>query len=631
MARQTRHRARRGEYVGGAEGATSGAAADGGDVDMGDVARITLPEATPQNADGTFATEGDVSEEQAHQIGALNVESAAKNKSMARKMRDKALGKSVPWNVADALELFSYVKTVFAVEWESIIILVARHEPAPKVQYPPVMASNILDPLALYNYVKQCHGQQGAATYKVSFRSSSGAERGAANVCMPDTTAPPVVQVLNPGGSSGGQPPPAPPQPQYAPPPPSPYGMGGMGGMGGGYGVQGPGYPPPGYWPQPPQQAQPQQQQERGDRIIVVQQPQPQQPPMMPAPPPAPAPAPVQAAPPPPPQYIYPPPLPPPPAPPAPVAAPGAFDPQRALFEMMQLQNSQAQAQNERTMAMIEKIGEKLNRPAPPPPPPGFIALPENYPVPQGYFRVPGGIVPLPAYAQPQPVGVGAAPVAYVPPAPAPAAVAPAPVIYQAPPAPPPPSFDQQIAGTVGTMKSVVKGMGELQSLFAGFSPQPRQPIDDELEPDEPPPQQNPMMTQDVGGVTMAISRETGKTDWPTTLIGALPKIGETAKSVFTEYQKAVRQQHDLTVNAMRQRTEMANAFTRAQQSMQPQVLPAVQPQQQTPQAQPRPPVQQQPQPPQQARPPVGVGQIAPPARKPAVSNPVPTGPIWGS
>jgi hypothetical protein len=576
----TRHRRARREF--------SETGNDGGDVSMGDVTDATLPEAVPRNADGTASEEGEVSEEQAQLIGSLSLESAAKNKGIARRLRDKALGKKgVAWNVEDALEMFSFVRTVFAAEWNSIVIHVSRIEPEPKVQLPPIYAASLKDTKALYDYIEQNHGAQGPARYKVFFRAGAGHERGAAYLYMPDKSAPPVVQTFSPPSQS---------QPQQPPPQAPPYGYSAPPGYGA----------PPTGW-SPPQSQQPMQQpmqQPQGDRVFVISPPaqqtvqsQPQQ-----APPP---PAPV---------YVQP------SAPP-----PGAFDPQRTLFEMMQAQNAQM-------MATLEKVVERMNQPSPPPPPAGFIALPsEQYPVPPGYVRIPGGMIPAPNMAmyapQPQaPTGVGAVPVqpppvAYAAPAQVPAQA----VVVQAPPAP---TFDQQIQGTVGMMKGVVRGMGELQNLFTSFAPQQQRPIE-ELEPEEPenePPPPNPLMTTDVGGITMAIDRATGKTNWPATLMGALPKIGDTFKSGLAEYQKLMDRNAQQTARVMHDRTVLANAIAAAKgggtpPAVPPAALPPAQPAQQ-PAQQVAPPVQQAPQQKPQAPAP-------PPPRKPAM--PMPNGPIWGS
>jgi hypothetical protein len=562
---------------------------DGGDVNMGDVSDATLPEAVPRNPDGSASEEGEVGEEQAQLIGALSLESAAKNKGIARKLRDKALGKKgVPWNVDDALEMFSYVRHVFAHEWNAITVHITRTEPAPRFQLPPIPAVNLKDPQGLYDYIDRHHGTQGPATYKVYWRAGAGHERAAASLYMPDKSAPPVVQVISQPPQQPQQP--QPPQQQGYPMYPGQYG-GGYGGPGGG-GPPGYGSPPAPSWPQqPPQPQQPQ--------LVVISPPAPQQPQQ--APPPAPPPAPI---------YMQPPP-----------PAPGAFDPQRAVFEMMQAQNAQ-------TMAALKEIVSELKKPSPPP---GFISLPsEQYPVPPGFVRVPGGMIPAPpAYA---PQGVGAVPAAPAQPTPVAYAI-PAQVPVQAPAvmvqAPPQPTFDQQIAGTVGMMRGVVRGMGELQHIFSEFGPQARPPMEEELEQEPETPQApNPIMTTDVGGITMAIDRSTGKTNWPATLMGAIPKVVDAAKSGLTEYQKIMDRNAAHAARLIQDRTAMANAIAVARGTVpaQPAALPAPA----------QPPAHQPPHPqPQQVAPPpprapqtAPVAPSPPPARKPAM--PLPNGPIWG-
>lgn len=548
---------------------------DEGSVDMGDVTAVTSSKHVPTNPDGTIATEGEVSEDQAKLIGSLSVESDRKNKRMAGKLRDKALGKSVQWNSDDALELIQNLTTVFALEWGSMIILVARIEPGPRAQLPPVMGANIKTPVDLYNYVASHHGPNGPATYKVSFRSSSGAERGAANLFMPDRTPAPTVQVIQPPQQQQ-------PSQQYTQAPQPQYGGGQQGGQGGQ--GQGGGYPvgPGGsqYW-QPPQQ-QP---------IIVVSQPQaPQQPTAAPQQA-APAPVPVPM----PPQYM-----------PQPPQGPSSSDTtMRMMFEMMQAQNAQ-------TMNVLKDVLETLKKPQMPA---GYIPLPsDDYPVPHGYVKVPGGCLPAPPVhvpQQPVPVGVG-----YVPAAAAPAT--PAPVVIQTPAPPAQPSFDQQIRGTVAMMKNVVGGMSEMQNLFAGFAG-PQAPVVEEEEGPPPDAPQAPpaMLTQDVGGLSIALDRVTGKTNWPVTLMAALPKLGETISKGVDQYKRVVDHQAALTANAVKHRIDLANAV-RAAQSPPPAVLPQQSPQQ-APQQQAAPPV------PRPAPPP---SPPAPPAKKPTV--PVPSGPLWG-
>jgi hypothetical protein len=551
------------------------------DVDMSDVTRVTLPAAVPTNPDGTPTMEGEVSEEQARAIGALTVDSARKNKRNAAKLRDKALGKSVSWNAEEALELIDNLIIPFSQEWGSMIILVSREDPGPRAQFQPVLGANVRNSIDLYNYVASQHGMSGPATYKISFRSSSGAERGTAKLFMPDKTAPSPVQVINPPAPQQQQQ--QPQQPQYAYP-----GGGAGGGSGGGQGwPASPGYP----WPQQPQ---PQQQ---SPQVIVVsppQQPQQQQaaPPQSPAPVPAP-------------QPIY---MPPPPAP-----ASGGFDANRALFEMMQ-------AQNAATMATLKEMVAEMKKPQPPA---GFISLPsEQYPVPPGYVRVPGGMMPAPPMAAYPvgPVGVGQVPVAVAAPA---APAQPAQVIVQAPPPAPQPSFGAQIKGTVSMLQEAMSGMKTVQDMFAGFAPQPAT-VDDEIDdgPQDVPQVPPAMLTQDVGGISMALDRATGKVAWAPTLVGALPKISEFVTKGVDQYRKIVDHQAALTNNAVKQRIELANAVSRAQN---PQV-PVLPPQPQPPQAPQPPPPQAAP---VQAAPPPRPAPVPPPApKKPTI--PVPSGPLWG-
>jgi hypothetical protein len=535
---------------------------------MRDLSDITASKDTPRNPDGSIQTDGDIPVVQAQAIGALDVESDRHNKERARTMTDKALGKRVLWNSEDALDLIEALYITFPGERGSMVIHVSRVEPEPKVQYPPIRSSNIPDAQALYKYIQQCHLKSVAAKYKVSFQSSGGMQRGTAPVYMPDTSDPPAVQVL-----SGQQP----QQPQYGQQPyPSPqYGQGGGYGAppgGGGYG-----------YPQPPQQAQP----PPADRIIVVNQP-PQQAPQQPAPAPVQAQAPQQPQP----LPYYPP------------TAPGAFDSQRAMFEMMQAQGAQM-------MAMMEKVAEKMNRP---PPPAGFIPLPsEDYPLPPNFVRIPGGMIPAPSPAMYAPQGVGAVPashpVATYTPIAAPVA-APAPAVVQ----PPPPSFDQQLDASVNAFTSAMRSFEKMKNVAQSFAAPE--------EPEEPEPAavqaaqtaaESPMHVQDVGGLAMLIDKKTNAVAWAPTILGALPKLMEAGKKGFEQYQAAVKQQHVLTQDAVNSRIRLAQAVTAAQQ---PQVPAQMAPP--PPQAA---PVQAAPPPPQRAPQPSPT-----PARS---SAPIPTRPIF--
>jgi hypothetical protein len=189
---------------------------DLGSPDMNDLTAVTLPEAVPQNPDGTPRTDGTVSTDQAQKIGALDLESAQKNTRMARVMTAKALGEqNVPWNSDDALEQVGYQRVVSGGEWNSMVILVSRSEPGPVAHLPPVSGSVIKSAADLYAYVEKYHGT-GQATYKVRFQTATGAQRGASHFSIDKAYAQPPAPIPGPT--------PSPPIPLPLPPQPSEYG-----------------------------------------------------------------------------------------------------------------------------------------------------------------------------------------------------------------------------------------------------------------------------------------------------------------------------------------------------------------------------------------------------------------------
>jgi hypothetical protein len=541
----------------------------GNDADMGSVTAATLPPDIPQNPDGSVRVDGDVDEFQAQKIGALSVESAAKNKSVAKKMTDKALGQSVRWNTDNALEMFDILKEVFAGEWGSISISLLREEPGPASQFPPIQASTIKDVTQLYAYIDGCHGSSGPATYKVTWRFRH-IERGTARIRMPDKSAPPAMQILQPSQNQQ--------QPQFATPPyPTPYGSGGQGGMGG---MGGMGYYPP--------QQQPQQQ----PQVILVSPPG-SAPSSPMAPHLAPAPAPVQAA-------------------PTPSASPEL---QRLVEQMGQQQVAM--------MTVLKELMDVSRRPS------GFVALPEGYPIAPGYVAVPGGMIP-------NPLG------AHVP-QPAPVPVSPAPVMAIAQPTPaPPPNFDSQLSGAFRQVSSLLKGMQDMQGLitqFGGGVPVQGRPnvVEEEEEPE--PAASSPVTTTQIGDISMVFNAKDGGTNWPATIMGALPKIINVAKDGLHEYQKVIERQAALTNQAVEKRIQLARAVQGVQQAVQagtPAVLPAGPPPQQAPAPPPPQQVVSQPSPP--ASPPIQVrpAQTSPaPASAPetikvAPKMPIPSVPLWG-
>jgi len=168
---------------------------------MADVTDITLPEGVPRNPDGTPKVDGEIAEFTAQKIGALDIESAQRNKTVAEAMRDVKLGKSVRWNTDDAMEMFPIVRDVFRGEWSSMWLMIDRDEP--RASFPPLSGKQLSDPLELYRAIEHYHGKSPAAKYIIQFRLG-GAVRGKSYVWMPDNSD---VQVMPYGA----------PPPQYYP------------------------------------------------------------------------------------------------------------------------------------------------------------------------------------------------------------------------------------------------------------------------------------------------------------------------------------------------------------------------------------------------------------------------------
>jgi hypothetical protein len=470
-------------------------------VSMEDVAAMVLPEGVPQNPDGTPRTDGDVTVDQAQEIGAIDIDSAAQNKRFARTLRDKVAGKTdVAWNAEDPMQLYAGLRTAFAGEFNTMMIVVSRVEPAPRVQYPPVYASTVKDGAALYSLVEKYHGNSpNPSTYRVKFTVHGGAVRGQASLSLDGApAATPQVQPTQ--------------QQMY------PYG------------------PPPGY---------PQRQEGHDPRVIVNVPPQ-------------------QAA---------------------PVMAPDFRNP----YEHDRIADLVASSQNQmkEMMGAFLQIVETLKKPAVQMPA-GFVPLPDGYPIPPGYVALPGGCVPAP-------------PVAQVPVQPqvvyrdAPAASHPAVPVQSSTQlvAPPQVQLDpsQQVASAVKMMSGLYKGMEEFKSLFqqqgavAGAAADMVEDVAEETV-------QSAVTTTQVGDLTMAFNKKDGSTNWPATLISALPKLVDVVKGGITEYSKAAEKHHNMTQQAVQARIRLAQEVQRAQQGLQPAALPQQPPQTQPPPAVASPPVQ---------------------------------------
>jgi hypothetical protein len=436
------------------------------DVDMGDVVAGMLPPSVPQNPDGSVATEGTVSVEQAQAIGALDIESAARNKHVAKQISKKIDGATVSWNCKDAIEMFDILKTSSAGEWSAILAHIVRLDPAPMVSFQPINVSVLKDSAALYAYILKNHGQSPTATYEVRFRTGP-IQRGKAPITMPDT----CVHAAE---------------------------------------IQEPTWQPPA-WQQPTAPMAPTQDPRGGVTVNM---------------------------------------------PPNPIAPRDA-----GMSEIISTIN----AQNKEMMGAFLHLMEKMTTPAkaePPPMPPGFIQLPKDWPTPPGYFAVPGGCFPLPPQMQ-APQVVQQAPV-YAPPVQA-APVA-APVVMQ------PSDPISQTAGAMMMLSKLYKNMDDFKTMFGGqqAASVAAQVIEDAAE--EVP---AAVTTVKVGDIDMAINAKDGSTNWPATLMSALPKIVDVGKSAIAEYSKAQEKAANLSQAQTRSRIELANAVARAQGAMSPQILQA--------------------------------------------------------
>jgi hypothetical protein len=194
---------------------------------MEDATDAVLPEAVPRNPDGSARTDGEVSKEQAQQIGALDLESAAENARWAQVITSKARGETdVPWNAHDVFQLYAGVRATFG-EWATLTVTIARLEPAPCVVFPPVRLVTLGDAAALYALIEKYHGASPVvAKYKVRFSAQNGAVKAQTDVSLDPMFVPPAPPVDPRGYDPQGYPPQGYPPPRgylpsqgYPPPP----------------------------------------------------------------------------------------------------------------------------------------------------------------------------------------------------------------------------------------------------------------------------------------------------------------------------------------------------------------------------------------------------------------------------
>jgi hypothetical protein len=429
------------------------------DVDASDVAGAIYPDAVPQNPDGTVKTEGEISVEQAQNIGAIDLVSAAHNERMNRvkMMKLSGSGKQLPWNAEDALEQYDNLRTAFAGEWATMKVHITRIIPEPATQFPPVAASSLKSSADLYTLVDRYHGYSpGAATYQVRFVSAGGAWRASAPLSLPDKSASAVMS---------------------APPPLPAQGSQGFGG-------------PPVVVNMPPQQTQPRAESGQGELIQAIL--------------------------------------------------------------------AQGQAQTQMMMGVLKDIVDSLKKPQMPP---GFIPLPEGWPeVPKGYTRVPGGCVPEPQVPQvPQVVHV-------------PTPAGPVAVPVQAVAAPQDPAA--QMASLAKSFGGFWRTMQDLRSMIESSGDMGMPDV-----PEGPPvPAAPPVTTTPIAGGLSLVSGPDGKTIWPATILGAIPKIMDSGQKVVDTYGKLMEKQAAMTQKTIEDRIRLANAV--ASVPGRPPVLPQAPPMQ---------------------------------------------------
>jgi hypothetical protein len=631
-------------------------------VSTGDATEAMLPGA-PVDDDGALAGGGggvDLDEEQVRKIGAVDADSARRNRQVAEvQIRRKAGEKNVRWNDTNGLVKYDTILQL----WSSagLLAYVSRVEPSPQVDYAPMPCAALRNGQMLYDAIlRNIHRNSGAATYLVRVREGSQ-ERGTFNLNLPDNQPmQPPVGMQQPWMQQQPQVPYgyAPPAPGYYPQPPP------------GYGAPPAPYGAPGY----PLAYDPHAQAQAAAQAAAPQ------PPAAPAaaPPAAAAPAappapqqqqyaqpaqqpgpqygqpqygqPMQMQP-----YMQPPPPPPPSADPAQQAWMGTM--YQLLTDLRQRIDQSTQgsqrAEMERLFSMIEEIKrgssnaptiqqlqaqvETLSRqaqaPAPLPaiapavqPPAGFLGGPAQQP---GAYGMPNPYAPLanlprpPGYPDhlPWPPNPWANPWGIQPPAaPQPQAAPPLPPPVAEPPADPLESVRKsvELVGTLATLMDRVRGVAPAVSAqtVAAESVAPVRPAAIE--------------TMRVGDVDVAIKPETGDISWLHTLVGVAPKAFSFLEKFSTEAAKTIRS-HDVAQAV--QSGRMPVQYVPVQQQPAPGYIPPQayapnpygypQPQYQPPQQQFQPPQQQQQfqPPPQQPRPapaPAAPQQQQPPRPAPA-------------
>jgi hypothetical protein len=233
-------------------------------IETRDVTQEQFPKGIPTNPDGSVKQDGAVSVDEAATIGAMDAESAQKNKTNARILHKKNRGDSdVKWNEQNGIHLYDNIKRVSAWGtgnmWIYFTLVKSSNpeNPMPGFLYKPVLMSNFKNASELFSYM-ETHLHRDSpydCTYQTQYKEGGREIRGTGYVSFQGVAkdAPPLPPP--PGQQQSA----LPPWPYPFPPPPGfPYGSYAQPTYGAGYPGAPGAYLPPQPQPYPPQPEPPQ-------------------------------------------------------------------------------------------------------------------------------------------------------------------------------------------------------------------------------------------------------------------------------------------------------------------------------------------------------------------------------------
>lgn len=545
------------------------------DVDGAAITEAQYPKGTPTNDDGSVATSGEVTIDEARAIGALDAESALNNKRHQENIARKRAGGTMSWNEADPLIKYDQILAAYGTSGLMLFIIgEPEREGGQETHFSPVAAIHFQDGQSLYDYVlRVLHKVNPPRQYTVRCRQGKDADRGVCRIKMPDTTAmisasanlpwtgpqvpggyPQPVQPQLPYGYAhqpygyGAQQPVYGPQPGYgyAPhgmqqPPPQPHALPAAPAQ-----PQPPAHPPApspepvslgqsqGPAPQSAPQAQPQQPQYQPHPAAMQPQGYPQQP---------------GFAQPPPPPYGYPTAQPALVQPPPQTADPAANAWMGAMYQMLQQVTGKldTRSEMEKLAAFVDDVrsgrvslqgapalppqfAPQQHAPAPAPaaaPAPTPVAHAPQVHIPAGYamLMTPTGQQILVPASQ---VGLSG-----IQPPPAPQAPAPTPEPVD------PLAHITRSVEMVGTLAALMDRVRGVAPAVQAAAPAPPVEATESLA-------KRPFDTMQMGDMTLAVRPETGDIHWLGTLLGNAPKVFGFAERFTSEAAKTVRA-HELS------------------------------------------------------------------------------------